>query len=257
MLDSRRRAYLAAMGIDQWQARVPVSSDMGKQAPVVDQAQHAPASIPKEAVSAAPPVDSAPPVEPVAASVDELNWSALAERVANCRDCSLCDSRTQTVFGVGSTQADLLVVGEAPGADEDRQGEPFVGRAGQLLTAMLGAIKLQRQQVYIANVLKCQPPGNRDPHVEEVAACQGYLNRQIELLQPRLIVAVGGVAAKHLLNTDESVGRLRGKLHAYPATGTRLLVTYHPAYLLREPQEKAKVWADLQKVEKLLAEAAE
>lgn len=181
---------------------------------------------------------------PVAA----MDWDTLAETVAACRNCELCESRTQAVFGVGNPSADLMVIGEAPGADEDRQGEPFVGRAGQLLNAMLAAIGFKREQVYIANILKCRPPDNRNPHLSEMAACQAYLNRQIALVQPRVILSVGGVSAHNLLNTDESVGRLRRQEHCFGAAGIPLRVTYHPAYLLRRPEEKAKAWEDLQKL---------
>jgi DNA polymerase len=159
------------------------------------------------------------------------------------------------VFGVGSEQARLLVIGEAPGADEDRQGEPFVGRAGQLLNAMLRAIGLERGEVYIANVLKCRPPQNRNPSLEEAAACEPFLRRQIELIGPRLILLVGGIAARNLLGTDTPVGRLRGTVQRFGAAGIPVVVTYHPAYLLRQPDEKAKAWQDLQQVARLLREA--
>src|SRR5579863_8309979 len=161
------------------------------------------------------------------------------------RRCELSRSRTQTVFGVGNTEAELLVIGEAPGAEEDRQGEPFVGRAGQLLNSMLRAMGNPRESVYIANVLKCRPPGNRDPRPEEVASCRPFLQRQIELLQPLLILAVGRIAAQNLLQTDTPIGRLRGQLHRFGARATPLIVTYHPAYLLRSPGEKRKSWVDL------------
>jgi DNA polymerase len=155
-------------------------------------------------------------------------------------------TRTQTVFGVGDRRADWLVIGEAPGADEDQQGEPFVGRAGQLLNAMLFAIGLAREQVYIANILKCRPPGNRDPRPEEVVCCEPYLFRQIELIQPKIILAVGRIAAQNLLKTDTPIGKLRGQLHRFGAAGIPVVVTYHPAYLLRSPTEKRKAWDDLQ-----------
>jgi DNA polymerase len=176
----------------------------------------------------------------------------LRTAVAGCKACDLHQTRTQTVFGVGDPNARLMIIGEAPGADEDRQGEPFVGRAGQLLTAMLEAIGLGREQVYIANVIKCRPPGNRDPHVEEAGACQPFLHRQIELLRPRLILSVGRVSAQNLLGTEESVGRLRGRTHRFEPGDIPLIVTYHPAYLLRRPQEKAKAWQDLQAAYHLL-----
>lgn len=173
-----------------------------------------------------------------------LDWDALRAAVSACRDCPLHATRTQGVFGVGDTAADWLIVGEAPGADEDRLGEPFVGQAGKLLDAMLGAIDLKRgEDVYIANVLKSRPPGNRDPKPEEVAACLPYLERQIDLIRPKLILALGRFAAQSLLVTDASIARMRGKLHEYH--GVPLIVTYHPAYLLRNPADKAKAWEDL------------
>jgi len=177
--------------------------------------------------------------------------------VAECRSCEeLAASRTQTVFGVGNPNADWLVIGEAPGADEDRQGEPFVGRAGQLLNAMLAAVGLGREQVYIANVLKCRPPNNRDPKAEEAAACAGFLQRQIALIQPKLILVVGRIAAQNLLDTDAPIGTLRGRVHRLES-GVPVVVTYHPAYLLRSPQEKRKAWADLCLARSVLQEQAQ
>jgi len=182
--------------------------------------------------------------------VSQLDWPALAARVAQCQACELHKTRTQTVFGVGRQNADLMIIGEAPGADEDRKGEPFVGRAGQLLNAMLKAIGLQREQAYIANILKCRPPGNRDPRAEEALKCASYLQRQVALVKPRAILAVGAVAARNLLQSDEAVGRLRGGRHQYH--GIPVVVTYHPAYLLRSPEQKAKAWQDLQKAARLI-----
>ena len=180
-----------------------------------------------------------------AGDVATLDWEGLEARVAGCTLCELHQSRTQTVFGVGNRAADWLVIGEAPGADEDRQGEPFVGRAGQLLNEMLRAVGMSREQVYIANILKCRPPRNRDPRPEEEAACTPYLYRQIELTQPKLILALGRIAAQRLLGTDASLSRLRGSVHTHAATATSVVVTYHPAYLLRSPAEKRKAWQDL------------
>lgn len=214
---ARRAQYLAALGIDLWRSRGRASA----------------------AAACAPP-DA---------------WQALRAEVSGCRQCGLCDSRTQTVFGVGDAAAEVLVVGEAPGAEEDRQGEPFVGRAGQLLNSMLRAMGRPRESVYIANILKCRPPGNRDPSAAEVASCLPYLHRQIELLSPRLILVVGRIAAQSLLATDTSIGRLRGHLHRYGAAGTALVVTYHPAYLLRSPGEKRRAWADLKAARAELARA--
>lgn len=171
-------------------------------------------------------------------------WIEIKQAVSGCTQCGLHKSRTQTVFGVGDQNADWMLIGEAPGAEEDRLGDPFVGQAGRLLDNMLAAIGLERgTNVYIANVLKCRPPGNRNPGPEEVAKCTPHLLRQIELVKPRLILAMGRFAAQTLLDTDASIASLRGKLHRY--AGVPLIVTYHPAYLLRTLPDKAKAWADL------------
>lgn len=182
---------------------------------------------------------------PALPDVTTLDWDALQQRVAQCQHCGeLATTRTQTVFGVGNHQAEWMLIGEAPGGEEDQQGEPFVGPAGQLLNAMLAAVGLQRQQVYIANVLKCRPPNNRDPHVDEVAACLPYLHRQIALIQPKIILLVGRVAAQQMLGSDANLGKLRGQVHHYHDR-IPMVVTYHPAYLLRKPSEKRKSWDDL------------
>lgn len=176
--------------------------------------------------------------------VAEMGWDTLEAAVKTCEACSLAKTRTQTVFGVGDRNADWLFVGEAPGAEEDRRGEPFVGQAGKLLDNMLAAIGLKRgDNVYIANVLKCRPPDNRDPHGEEVVKCDPFLKRQVELIQPKLIIAMGRFAAQSLLNTNSAIGTLRGTLHDYH--GVPVIVTYHPAYLLRNLADKAKAWEDL------------
>lgn len=174
------------------------------------------------------------------------NWDSLRAAVTNCTACSLSKTRTQTVFGVGNPQAKLMIIGEAPGFYEDQQGEPFVGRAGQLLNAMLQSIGLDRTQVYIANILKCRPPNNRDPLPEEVELCTGFLQQQINLIQPIMLLALGRVAAHYLLNTKTGLSQLRGKFHRYGDTQLPLLITYHPAYLLRSPSDKAKAMIDLQ-----------
>ncbi len=172
------------------------------------------------------------------------DWIELKQLVPACTACGLHKTRTQTVLGVGDENADWMLIGEAPGAEEDRLGEPFVGQAGKLLDNMLAAIGLKRgENVYIANVLKCRPPGNRNPEPEEVARCAPFLQRQIELVAPKLVVAMGRFAAQTLLATDASIASLRGRVHAY--AGVPLIVTYHPAYLLRNLPDKAKAWADL------------
>jgi DNA polymerase len=173
------------------------------------------------------------------------DWDGLRQQVASCTLCSLHQSRTQTVFGVGNQSADWMIVGEAPGAEEDRRGEPFVGRAGKLLDEMLRAVGLQRDAVFIANILKCRPPNNRDPLAEEASSCRAYLERQIELASPKMILAVGRVAAQHLLGSDAPVGRMRGQQHYLNDGQLPVVVTYHPAYLLRSPSQKRKVWQDL------------
>ena len=222
-MSSRRLAYLDALGVDVYVRR----------------------SLPATVAASAQPVPAIAPVATADQPEAQLDWEPLRAMVAGCTRCSLCETRTQTVFGVGNPRARWMFIGEAPGADEDRQGEPFVGRAGQLLTSMLRALGFARDDVYIANVLKCRPPGNRDPRPEEAVQCRGYLERQIELVSPALIVAVGRIAAQNLLATDTALARLRGKVHALGSRGWPLVVTYHPAYLLRSPGEKRKVWQDL------------
>lgn len=210
-----RLQYLEALGIATWVLAKP--------------AQVAPAS---------PEVAESPVI------AESAVWEQLEREVAGCRRCDLCQSRKNTVFGTGNRQADWLLIGEAPGQSEDEQGLPFVGNAGLLLTEMLRAIRLSRDDVFIANILKCRPPGNRDPKLQEIAACQGYLQRQIGLVKPKIILAVGRIAAQTLLNTEQPVARLRGKVHELDAIP--LIVVYHPAYLLRSLIEKRKAWQDLQ-----------
>lgn len=232
-METRRLQYLDAMGIQAWVRR-------DSAAPGRDEAR----DTSSEENILSPPVPRSSCLGDAMDDIASLDWTALQQRVQHCTLCSeLAASRTQTVFGVGDRQAQWLVIGEAPGADEDAQGEPFVGRAGQLLNAMLQAIGLQREQVYIANVLKCRPPNNRDPKPDEAAHCEPYLQRQIALLQPQLILVVGRVAAQNLLKTDTPIGKLRGSVHRY--NDIPLVVTYHPAYLLRSPGEKRKAWDDL------------
>lgn len=250
-LDPRQRAILKEIGIELFLPQ-PVVAPVVEAAPVVAQPA-APMAAPA-AEPARPRIAPAMP-QPVAARQDAptreqrpgielLEWDALEQAVAECRACGLCEGRRNTVFGVGDRQADWLVVGEAPGENEDLRGEPFVGQAGQLLDNMLGALGLdRRERVYIANVLKCRPPGNRNPQPEEVAQCEPFLRRQVELLQPKIILAMGRFAVQTLLQTDEPIGRLRGRVHRYH--DVPVVVTYHPAYLLRNLPDKARAWADL------------
>ncbi len=191
------------------------------------------------------PPDSQPQ-ETISDVTDEIrtfNWSDLERRISDCKLCGLHKGRTKAVPGIGNYFADWMFIGEGPGAEEDRKGEPFVGRAGKLLNQMLAAMNLERASVYITNIVKCRPPENRNPEYEEAATCMPYLKRQIELVRPKVIIALGGVAAKHLLASDASVGSMRGKVHSY--AGIPVITTYHPAYLLRKNSGKQKTWSDL------------
>jgi uracil-DNA glycosylase len=234
-MNAARDRYLAEIGIPVWRLRAAVAG-----AELAVEPAGVAAARSNEAPSGAPP-----PVADV--------WAELAATVRTCTRCGLHKTRTQTVFGVGRHDARLFVIGEAPGADEDRQGEPFVGRAGQLLNEMLRAIGLPRSEVYIANILKCRPPGNRDPQPDESSSCTPYLTQQIALVQPRVLLAVGRIASQWLLQTDTPIGRLRGRVVSYGERNTPLVVTYHPAYLLRSPLDKAKAWTDLCLVRELLS----
>ncbi len=220
--EQARRAYLDALGIDLW--------------------------VPRDAV------DELATQDLDETGGGEMDWEQLRSSVAVCTRCALHESRTQTVFGVGNRDADWMIIGEAPGAEEDRRGEPFVGRAGKLLDEMLKAVGESRERVFIANILKCRPPNNRDPKPEEAASCREYLERQVTLVRPRIILAVGRIAAQQLIGTDAPVGRLRGQRHSLG--DTPLIVTYHPAYLLRSPTQKRKAWDDLCLARSVLAETA-
>jgi uracil-DNA glycosylase len=230
--NARQIAMLREMGITAWELRSagPVPEEVEPVAP-------SPTATPTEAR------------EGRSDDIARLEWPELRAAVAACTACKLCESRRNTVFGVGNEQADWMIIGEAPGENEDRQGEPFVGQAGKLLDNMLRAIGLTREnstpdkQVFIANVLKCRPPNNRNPQPEEVAKCEPFLRRQVELVRPKIILAMGRFALQTLLQTDEPVGRLRGRVHHYQ--GVPVVVTYHPAYLLRNLPEKARAWEDL------------
>lgn len=233
--EALRRRYLEAMDLPVWVLRsrsdvAPASAE----APVAAEARSDHAA------------------EPIATR--DTRWQALEAAVSGCTLCSLHEGRTQTVFGVGHREAKIMLIGEAPGAEEDRRGEPFVGPAGQLLNAMLRAIGYARDDVFIANILKCRPPGNRNPSEPEAAACTPYLEKQIALVAPRVLVAVGRISAQWLLQCDTPVGTLRGRVHRYAEAGIPLVVTYHPAYLLRSPAEKGKAWQDLCMIKELAAD---
>lgn len=252
-LDARQRAMLAEMGVRVWAPRAAAAVEVAK---AVEPAR--PESMRAEPPARPAPVTQSasrpPAVAPVAdgalrpQGIEQMDWDALRTAVAACQACPLGRSRTNTVFGTGDVSADWMVVGEAPGENEDLQGEPFVGAAGQLLDRMLQAVGRSRQGqgaqgVYIANVLKCRPPANRNPQPPEIAQCEPFLVRQVALLRPRLILAMGRFAVQTLLGSTEPIGRLRGQVHHYQ--GVPVVVTYHPAYLLRNPIDKRKAWADL------------
>jgi len=243
--NATRIAYLNALGIQQWHVRdADHSEDIQTPSEIVADAQSA-ADNSVQVNEQNKAVEKASQFSVDVEKISTMDLTELQMYVSDCRACELHKTRKQTVFGTGHQKADWLIIGEAPGADEDRQGEPFVGRAGQLLTQMLRAIGLAREEVFIANILKCRPPNNRDPEVDEVAACQAYLHRQIELLEPKIILALGRIAAQSLLNSDRPIGKMRGKLYHLEKDNIPLVVTYHPAYLLRSPKEKRKVWEDL------------
>jgi DNA polymerase len=276
MSQTLRQHYLAALGITLWLPRPPAATlpaPVVLAQPPVAATDHLEPAVEASSVTAMAadewlsPLtedweletavedteDMLPSTANRAADIATLDWSALTASVQQCTACGLCTSRTQTVFGVGNRKADWLVIGEAPGADEDRQGEPFVGRAGKLLNPMLQAIGLDRDTVFIANILKCRPPDNRDPTPTEAESCRPFLERQIALIRPRMILAVGRIAAQNLLATDTQIGKLRGRIHPFGATRIPLVVTYHPAYLLRSPREKRKSWDDLRLARRALA----
>lgn len=264
--ENLRRQYLAAMGIPLWLARGAADRESAQEIGPQDRVQT------MDALPATPlavrdgeekkdntsnryqsSLEGEELLTQTGADLSALGWDDLQRRVAQCRACpELVRNRSRTVFGVGNRNAELMVIGEAPGMDEDRQGEPFVGRAGQLLNRMLRAMGLGREQVFIANILKCRPPNNRDPHQEEALCCEAFLLRQLELVQPEVILSVGRISAHNLLKTDTPVGRLRGCLHYYGEARIPVVVTYHPAYLLRSPDQKAKAWQDLQMALKVL-----
>ena len=245
-----RQEYLAALGLETWMMRDKSALVAAPRDIIAPPDPIATPRPPAPQVPLSPPEPSRPRGAGVSgddstAREGGFDWPELRARVAACTRCGLCNTRTQTVFGVGNQRAEWLIVGEAPGADEDRQGEPFVGRAGQLLNSMLRAIGLAREQVYIANVLKCRPPGNRDPAAGEAAECLPYLEQQIVLLKPKIMLAVGRIASQNLLRTDVTLGRLRRQVHHFGVSRVPLVVTYHPAYLLRTPGDKRKAWEDL------------
>ncbi len=233
-LDPRRREILRLMGVDVWAERGAEPAAENEVISVLD-------------------VETGVQIGPqpsISAEISSTSLADISTSVANCQRCGLEKTRNKTVFGAGNARADWLFVGEAPGMHEDQQGLPFVGRAGQLLTRMIAALNHEREEVYIANVLKCRPPNNRDPQPDEINQCEPYLHQQIELITPKVIVALGRVSAQALLKSTQPLGRMRGKVYSYGPQSTPLIVTYHPAYLLRNPIDKRKTWEDL-----LLAQA--
>jgi len=244
LTEACRLQYLQAMGIQPWFSKFSNTIDVEKE-PLICEAEGAPQEqLLTGSVSAKPEM-----LMPVS-DVSSMDWVQLQQAVSQCQLCELHTVRTQAVFGMGNPNADLFVIGEAPDEDEDLKGEPFVGRVESLLDAMLKAIALDRQKIFITNVVKCRTPGDRNPHTSETVCCDGYLQRQIELIQPKVILALGRIAAHHLLLSQESLGALRRQPHSY--NGIPLIVSYHPAYLLRKPVEKRKSWEDLLKVKNYL-----
>lgn len=237
---TERCLYLEAMGIQLWERKLEVP--LKKASSVLTKC------------ATKPPKDSEfSPASNVKESPNQdIDWKELKQRVAGCTACGLHKTRIQTVFGVGNVDAEWMVIGEAPGASEDEQGEPFVGKAGMLLNEMLQAVGLKREEVFIANILKCRPPRNRDPIPEEVEACEPFLKQQVAFIKPKIILAVGRVAAQNLLKTNTPIGRLRGKPHRYGEIP--VVVLYHPAYLLRSPLEKRRAWEDLRFAVRLFEE---
>lgn len=256
-----RQAYLKAMGIDVWLDRKSDSSEHSTEIEHLPVAKAASSKL-VETKSAAktsviiPQTKSSTIIKPEP-EVYSLDWQSLRKRVSECRECSLAETRTQTVFGTGNKQASLMLISDAPDQYEDAQGEPFVAETGKLLTAMLKAIGFNQQDVYLSNITKCQPPQNREPSIEESESCWTYLKRQIDLVQPDLILALGLTAAQRLLNTKSTLSRLRGQPHFVENIAVPVLVSYHPAYLLRSPSEKRKAWDDLKLVMQYLAKNKE
>jgi uracil-DNA glycosylase len=249
-MHERQHAVLQALEIAVWTQRGVSASAPAAAKPSADSNKYLTPSPAPAAQQALQPLTS---TTLATAEVGSMDWATLASAVSQCTRCGLCKSRTQTVFGIGNTAARWMIVGEAPGAEEDARGEPFVGQAGRLLDNMLAAIGIKREQVYIANVLKCRPPGNRNPEPAEVAQCAPYLQRQLELVNPQLVLLLGRFAAQSLLGTSASIASLRGKVHQINVQGQPInaVVSYHPAYLLRNLPEKAKSWADLNLARKI------
>lgn len=250
-------AYLSEIGYGDFYLRPPAPDRRPAAPPVQARVAQTPPEAAPELTVPPPP----PPMEPVmepppailraveagpAADIRLADLKSLADLVATCSRCRLAEGRKSVVFGAGNPNADLMLIGEGPGAEEDRQGLPFVGPAGELLTRIIQAIEMKRDDIYIANVVKCRPPGNRDPQPDEVQACRGYLEKQVALGRPRLLVALGRVAAQALLGNESPIGQLRGRW--YQAFGVPTMVTYHPAALLRNPALKRPTWEDMQQV---------
>lgn len=271
-LSQRQKQYLQVMGIPVYRERIEEAQEayevqsVDPESRVENESNDTQAESVQDVISRVIPAAKPAASNEVEVSIHDVlkrsdlpdDWSELIDHVANCTRCDLHKTRTQTVFGVGDIQAEWMIIGEAPGAEEDKRGEPFVGRAGQLLSVILESIGLGRDKVYIANTLKCRPPGNRDPNKSEAAQCRAYLEQQIVLVDPKIIICVGRIASQNLLQTDDPISRMRGKPHSiqHPVKIEKdipVIVTYHPAYLLRSPSQKRKVWDDLKLAFSVLA----
>jgi len=236
MNEQMRRQYLEAMGVDVWLSRSPIQAEV---TPLdLTGAVTAPVSVGSTVQSTAQPRTSNP--EEVAL------WQDLSREVRSCQACVLSEQRTQAVFGSGDRDADWLIVGEAPGQEEDKQGEPFVDTSGLLLNDMLFALGLKREQVFVTNVVKCRPAQKRDLRTDEIASCANYLRRQVDLVKPKIILLLGRVAAQSILSSTANIGDMRGSTHYFPDTKIPMVIAYHPAYLIRKPLDKRKMWQDLQ-----------
>lgn len=248
MLSPRQYLCLKGIGIRQWSTRVTAAPEQM----VTQEAEEILLSptTPPPVVTEKPVVTETPAVVLQPHKLD--SWADINQSIHTCQACELANNCTQKVPGIGNQNAELMIIGEGPGHEEDIKGEPFVGRSGQLLDKMLLAIGIKRSQVFITNIVKCRPPNNRDPHADEVKACQVFIEAQIKQIAPKVILAVGRISAHHLLNTSSPVGKLIDQAHQLPGTDIPLKVTYHPAYLLRNPSAKAIVWRDMKKLHQML-----
>lgn len=244
MLSARQQHCLKGIGISRWVERAKIAEKTIENIETV--------AVTREIPAPEKPSVEIPEVKPTVFDIPLDNWDAINESIHQCQACELARHCTQKVAGVGKQTAELMIIGEGPGHDEDIKGEPFVGRSGQLLDKMLATIGIDRTQIFITNIVKCRPPNNRDPHVDEVQACNRYLQAQIQQIKPKVILSVGRISAHSLLHSNDPVGRLSKQMHTLPGSDIPIKVTYHPAYLLRNPSAKAIAWQDLKTLHRIL-----